>query len=279
VFLPVLEYLRTQGYQIKLVNNYEDLLKKMHQFHIVILSGVVSDHENQIIEIISKKTDPYFSEKTSTPQPHRDDTDNADDLNTQGISARLLIFGSGEIVSKFNLKPGIIASRPSVDLRTIDIAIRCLLFDFQTNQLLNTKGTLNLKKAAASINMSYEKQKILIGHFRSDVRGKFRNYFAQKNKYDIEEANEGPKLVNLAKTSTGEIHLIILDLNIPLMECMKVVKAIKTLPFHRRARFVILVKNAQKEQLLPLVKLGVRDFLSEESTVEEFGKKFGEIGF
>jgi response regulator RpfG family c-di-GMP phosphodiesterase len=167
---------------------------------------------------------------------------------------------------------------PSVDLRTIDIALRYLLFDFQTDQLLNTKGTLNLNKAAASINISYEKKKILIGHFKRDVRGKLREYLAQKNRYAIEEANEGPKLVNLAKTSVDEIHLIILDLNIPLMPCAEIIKAIKALPFHRRVKFVVTVKNAQKEQLIPLVKMWVRDFLSEEATIEEIDRKIFAMG-
>jgi CheY-like chemotaxis protein len=223
------------------------------------------------------KTDPYLKEKPLLKD--NNGPDHTENQNDQIISARLLIFGSQEIISKFNSKPGIIVSKPSIDLRAIDIAIRCLLFDFATDQLLNTKGTLNLKKAATSINVSFERKKILIGHANRDVRQKFKDYFIKQNRYDIEETNEGPKLINFAKTSTGEFSLIIIDLNIPLLPCLEVVKTIMMLPYHRRARFVITVKSAQKEQLLPLVKMGIKDFLSEESSVEEFSKKFHDIGF
>jgi HD-like signal output (HDOD) protein/DNA-binding response OmpR family regulator len=279
VFIPAFEYLRTQGYHLLLAKSYDEVLKKMHKFHIVILSGAGITHEKQIMELASMKTDPYTSGKSLTKQINNSETDCTKNPNDQDSSARLLVFGSDETVVKFNSQPGIIVSKSSLDLRTIDIALRCLLFDFKTDQLLNTKGTLNLKKTANSINVSFERKKILIGQSRNDIRRKFRDYFVEKNRYEIEETNEGPKLVNLAKTSTSEIHLVIIDLNIPLLSSFEVVKAIMTLPHHRRALFVITVKNPQKEQLLPLVKLGLRDFLNEESTMEELAKKFTQIGF
>jgi DNA-binding response OmpR family regulator len=72
----------------------------------------------------------------------------------------------------------------------------------------------------------------LIGHFNSDTRSKLKEYFEQKG-YSVEEANEGPKVVNLAKTMKDELHLLIISLDIPLLSCTEIVKSIKMMPNHR----------------------------------------------
>ena len=76
-----------------------------------------------------------------------------------------------------------------------------------------------------------------------------------------------------------ELHLLVISLNIPLLSCAEIIKNVKVMPNHRRARFVVTIANCEKEELVPLVKLGVRDFFNEETSMDQIFKKFQEMGF
>jgi HD-like signal output (HDOD) protein/DNA-binding NarL/FixJ family response regulator len=270
LFIPAFEFLKTQGYQVVLCRDLDELTEKISTFHAVVLTGASNENVSDITKLAALKTTPYLTSNTTSANdnPHSADS-----------TARMLLFSTDDKIIELSTIPGIVTSRPSLDLRTIDIALRCLLFDLSTDQMLNTNGTLSYKKNADSMKSNFDKKRILIGHVKSEIRSKIRNQFDEKNDCIIEESNEGPKLVNLAKTLTTELHLVIIDLNIPFLSCLEVIKSIMTLPYHRRAKFVVMVQNAEKEQLIPLVKLGIRDFISEDASAEEIAKKIGELGF
>ena len=116
-----------------------------------------------------------------------------------------------------------------------------------------------MQKAADSLKIKLSNKNVLIGHYKSETRSKLREYFEQRG-YTVEEANEGPKVVNLARTMEDELHLLVISMDIPLLSCEDIIKSIKTMPNHKRARFVVAFANREKKDLVPLVKLGVRDF-------------------
>lgn len=275
VFVPVYEYLKTQGYQIILSNSIQDLIERCKIAHAAVLTGVdnaLEEEFNQIsqINMVSFKQNTSDSDNENI----QTDTNGSKDSNT----AKMLLFGLDTEFMKQKQSSGIISSRYSVDLRTIDLAIHCLLNNLSTDQLLNEKGSLALQKAADSLQIKLQKRNVLIGHFKSETRNKLKEYFEQKG-YFVEEANEGPKVVNLAKTKKDELHLLVISLNIPLLSSAEIIKSIKEMPNHRRARFVVTFANCDKEELVPLVKLGVRDFFNEETSMDQVFKKFHEMGF
>ena len=274
VFLPIFEYLKTQGYQIALVKSIDELMINLASHHALIITGahagVVEDIHN-LAKMEMHSCSPQESSANQQPVPEQtEDTPH---------STRIMIFGKDEEILNLHGTPGIIASRYACDLRTIDIALRCLLSDFSTDQLLNTHGTLKYKKAAESVNITLQKRRILISHFNSVIREKIKTCFSGNDNYIVEETNDGAKTVNFAKTVTDEIDLLIIDLHIPVLSCSEVIKVIRMLPYHRRAKVVVMVSNVEKVQLIPLVKMGIRDFLSEEASEREMAAKFQEIGF
>lgn len=275
VFIPVYEYLKNQGYQITLSRSVEDLSCKCKSAHAAILTGVDKTREEELRLLSRIKMIPFCQKQVSDEDYMSTDKKSC----RQPDSAKMLLLVLDSEFLKRQHPSGIVSSMYSIDLRTIDIALHCLLFNLSTDQLLNAKGSLALQKAADSLKISLEKRCILIGHFKSEFRDKLKECFNPTLGYSIEEANEGPKLVNLARTMKDELHLIVLDLNIPLLSCVEVIKSIKELPKHRRVRFVVTFANCEKAQLVPLVKLGVRDFINEESSPEQIQKKFQEMGF
>jgi len=271
VFIPIYEYLKTQGYQITLSNSIQDLIEKCKTAHAAVLTGIDNVLEEELNQISQINMLPFKRNAADS------DDENVQATSSSGTNAKILLFGLDSELMKQKQSPGIISSINSVDLRSIDLAIHCLLYNLSTEQLLNTKGSLALQKAADSLHIRLEKRSVLIGHFNSDTRSKLKEYFEQKG-YSVEEANEGPKVVNLAKTMKDELHLLVISLDIPLLSCTEIVKSIKMMPNHRRARFVITFANCEKEDLVPLVKLGVRDFFNEETSMDQIFKKFQEMG-
>lgn len=272
VFIPVYEYLKTQGCQITLCNSIADLTEKCKASHVAILTGIDNAPKEELDQI-SKINMVPFKRKDSDSDDEKDQINSSTGINT----AKMLLLGLDSEFMKQKQSSGIISSIYSVDLRSVDLAIHCLLFNLPTEKLLNEKGSLALQKAADSLNINLEKRNVLIGHFNSETRSKFSKYFEQKG-YNVEEANEGPKVVNLAKTMKDELHLLVIDLDIPLLSCLEIIKSIKVMPNHRRAKFVVTFASCEKEDLIPLVKLGVRDFLNEDTSIDQIFKKFQEMG-
>lgn len=215
-----------------------------------------------------------FKHKTDYSDDGNVQTDNS---NTDSNTAKVLLLGLDIEFIKQKQFSGIISSRYSVDLRAIDLAIHCLLNNLSTDQLLNEKGSLALQKAEDSLQIKLRKRNVLIGHLNSETRSKLREYFEQKG-YSVEEANEGPKVVNFVRTMEDELFLLVISLNIPLLSCEEIIKSIKVMPNHRRARFIVTFANCEKKDLVPLVKLGVRDFFNEEISMDQIFKKFQEMG-
>lgn len=272
-FIPVYNYLKTQGYQIELVRTIQELNEKVSLVHAAILTGVDSTAEEYISQLTGVKMIPFIK-KGDTPSGQ-----NKDDSGGLGTtSAKLLLFGSDDSYLAQKKSKNVVTSMHTFDLRTVDIALHCLLANLSTDDLCNDKGTLRLQKAADSLNILFSKRKVLIGNSKTDARAKIKAYFEDSEKYTIEETNEGPKVVNLAKTMTSELDLLIVDLEIPFQSSVEVIKNIKMMPLHRQTRIIITFKNAEKEQLVPFVKMGVRDFINEEASSQELARKFQGMG-
>lgn len=274
-FIPVYEYMKTQGYQVSLSTNLTDLIEKVPCTHIAVLTGVKSDNNDDIRKLAEMKMLPFDNEKPSLESGAGNQNESSTEVD---LTNRILVFGPDGDYLKQIAAPGIVSSMYSFDLRTIDIALRCLLYKLSTEKLTNGRGTLYFQKTVDSLKIIMEKKRILIGHFKNDIRAKIKECFSE-SEYFIEETNEGPKIVNYAKSLIDELQLIIIDLNIPMLSCIEVIRAIKVLPYHRRAKFLILFASCEKDQLVPLVKIGIRDFISEDASKEEIAKKLHEIGF
>jgi CheY-like chemotaxis protein len=94
----------------------------------------------------------------------------------------------------------------------------------------------------------------------------------------VEEANESTKAINMARTQSAEITLVIVELAIPLKGALEVVREIKTLPNQKRARFCILLEETiDKQQLVPFVKLGVRLFARAQTMAEDLRVRLKEL--
>lgn len=69
-------------------------------------------------------------------------------------------------------------------------------------------------------------------------------------------------MVNFVRTMEEELYLLVISLNISLLSCEEIIKRIRIMPNHRRVRYVVAFDNCEKKDLVPFVKLRVRDFFN-----------------
>jgi CheY-like chemotaxis protein len=123
-----------------------------------------------------------------------------------------------------------------------------------------------------------EVRRILICHEKSDLRKLIRQAVERYSGVAIEESDDGQKAYNRARTMKDELFLVIVHLCIPVLDCSEMIRGIRELPHHKRAKFFVCFDNTQKEQLVPLVRVGVRDFVKESELDELLRIKLDGLG-
>ncbi len=256
-FNPIVEYLKTQRYKIVISKNRKDVEDTAASYHAFIVtdgSGAVFGD----IEQISGLKVQMFS--AANAEAKKNDSTNRDPVFT---NAKMIVFDiKKDIASPFSNKNTIVSKYP-VDLRNVDFVLAALLHDFPIDSSLNAMGALKPVKKISVAGKSKEKRRILVCHSKSDIRKIVRDAMEKYPETVMEEADDGLKAFNRARTTKEEIFLVIIQLCIPMMESFEVIKGIRELPNHKRAKFIVCFDTAQKEQLIPLVRVGVRDFIKE----------------
>jgi len=190
--------------------------------------------------------------------------------------ARFLIFDADGSIGSFTASPTMIVSRYPVDLRAVDMAVSMLISEPILPPELIVDNILRLPPQAAmsGANRGASIGIALVATGRSEIREKITASLRDLP-VTIETTNEGPKAVNLAKTSTTEICMVIIDVKIPFLTPADIVRQIRAMPTHKRAIYLAVVGNIMtKEQILPLAQLGIRNFVKESSSPEEIGEFF-----
>ncbi|NLE00946.1 MAG: HDOD domain-containing protein, partial [Fibrobacter sp.] len=269
-FNPVTEYLKTQGYNVVSIKNTDELNDYDKKFHLL----VVTDAESSKLDVIRP-----FMEMKFQKFNYGTDTDHDESTKTDAsMKNRTLIFDQSGEFSFSDPTKNVVISKYPVDLRTIDVAISCLLSDLPVDGLVNSYGVLKPLKNVSNPIITSKKRRILVANFQTECRKKFVSFLSSYSHLNIEEANDGIKALNLTRTQTEELSLLIISLEIPMLPCIDVIRRIMMSPYHRRAKFLVTMVNPEKEKLVPLIKIGIRDFIKEDITSEEFTAKLKTLG-
>lgn len=270
-FNPVVEYLRNQHYNVVVSKDRKDLDENGAAFHAII----VTDGNGAVfgdLEQISNLSMQLFAPEKGVKQP-----DAAFEL-PELTNAKMIIFDAQrDIASPFANKSAIVSRYP-VDLRNVDFVLAALLRNFPIESPLNTMGALKPIHKISVSGEAKDVRRILICHEKSEVKKLIRQAVEKYSSVVIEESDDGQKAFNRARTMKEELFLVIVHLRIPVLDCPEMIRGIRELPHHKRAKFFVCFDNTQKEQLVPLVRVGVRDFVKESELDEQLRVKLDGLG-
>ncbi|MCH4094526.1 MAG: response regulator [Acetobacter peroxydans] len=119
----------------------------------------------------------------------------------------------------------------------------------------------------------------LIVDDQSSIRQVLANSLAQLGFTNIAQRKDGKEAVEYLHQNPA--HLVISDFNMPVMDGLALLKAVRANPKTQKVAFIILTSEASKDLVQEAVKAGVNNFLAKPYTVaklrEVLEKVFGPI--
>ena len=119
----------------------------------------------------------------------------------------------------------------------------------------------------------------LIVDDQSSIRQVLANSLAQLGFTNIAQRKDGKEAVEYLDQNPE--HLVISDFNMPVMDGLALLKAVRANPKTQKVAFIILTSEASKDLVQEAVKAGVNNFLAKPYTVaklrEVLEKVFGPI--
>lgn len=119
----------------------------------------------------------------------------------------------------------------------------------------------------------------LIVDDQSSIRQVLANSLAQLGFTNIAQRKDGKEAVEYLDQNPA--HLVISDFNMPVMDGLALLKAVRGNPKTQKVAFIILTSEASKDLVQEAVKAGVNNFLAKPYTVaklrEVLEKVFGPI--
>ncbi|AQS84122.1 MAG: response regulator [Acetobacter aceti] len=106
---------------------------------------------------------------------------------------------------------------------------------------------------------------VVIVDDQTSIRTILRNSLAQLGIINVSERKNGKDA--LEYLSRNSPHLIISDFNMPEMNGLELLKAVRSNPRIAKTAFIILTGEASKELVQEAVKAGVNNFLAKPYTV------------
>ncbi|GBQ80057.1 chemotaxis protein CheY [Gluconacetobacter johannae DSM 13595] len=121
--------------------------------------------------------------------------------------------------------------------------------------------------------------KALIVDDQSSIRQVLANSLAQLGFMSIAQRKDGKEALEYLEQNPT--HLVISDFNMPVMDGLALLRAVRGNPAIQRVAFIILTSEASRDLVQDAVKAGVNNFLAKPYTVaklrEVLEKVFGPI--
>jgi two-component system chemotaxis response regulator CheY len=117
--------------------------------------------------------------------------------------------------------------------------------------------------------------KVLVVDDMSTMRRIVKNVLRQIGFSEIMEAENGQDA--LAKLKTGEFGLVVSDWNMPIMQGIELLRAIRADEHLKTLPFLMVTAEAQKENLIEAVQAGVSNYVVKPFTAEVLQSKLEKI--
>lgn len=238
---PVTTYLKIQGISIKEVNPAgSSCCDVLHEANLLFFPDMTKEHYNKVEKAATMQMEAYIPNKKS------------DDFIS--VNSKIICLDPQRELNPQHSTSSLYISRFPLDLRCLEFGLLNIINDERYLLPVNDMGSLK--------NAEIKKRNALIINKSGNIRDSFTNILSKE--YNIENTTEGPKGLNIAKTMKTELHLAIIELSVGLMRCEELVRALKLLPQHKRCRYIITIDKPQKEHLIPIVKMGIKEFIHEQ---------------
>jgi two-component system, chemotaxis family, chemotaxis protein CheY len=117
--------------------------------------------------------------------------------------------------------------------------------------------------------------KVLVVDDMSTMRRIVKNVLRQIGFSDIVEAENGQEA--LGKLKTGGFGLVVSDWNMPVMQGIDLLRAIRADPDLKALPFLMVTAEAQKENIIEAVQAGVSNYIVKPFTAEALQEKLDKI--
>jgi two-component system, chemotaxis family, chemotaxis protein CheY len=117
--------------------------------------------------------------------------------------------------------------------------------------------------------------KVLVVDDMSTMRRIVKNVLRQIGFSDIVEAENGQEA--LGKLKSGDFGLVVSDWNMPVMQGIDLLRAVRADPTLKALPFLMVTAEAQKENIIEAVQAGVSNYIVKPFTAEALQEKLEKI--
>jgi len=117
--------------------------------------------------------------------------------------------------------------------------------------------------------------KVLVVDDMSTMRRILKNVLKQIGFSDLTEAENGQDA--LTKLKAGEFGLVVSDWNMPVMQGIELLRAVRADPELKHLPFLMVTAEAQKENIIEAVQAGVSNYVVKPFTAEALQEKLEKI--
>ncbi len=262
VYNPVFEYIRSQKYGLTIFTTIEEAMDAVGESHALIVTDCADDNLEQIKSISNQRMMRFEPEKTEEEAANFIPTD-----------ANAIVFDLSQKLNCNDFKQNIIISGYPVDLRNVDMALAGLLLENIVTDNLNKMGTL---KPVSKVNLKgdiLDTVHVLLVNKDAENRSVFKGYVERTLKSTvIDEVNDFEKAINIAKATSNELHLVIIEVSSGHLPLSQVVATILALPNHKRVQFIVTFTDIREEDRQVLCKIEEVQFMRFNDSIDEFIK-------
>lgn len=119
------------------------------------------------------------------------------------------------------------------------------------------------------------KMKILVVDDFSTMRRIVKNVLKQLGFENIEEAEDGAQA--LAKLKSGAFNFMVSDWNMPNMDGLELLKAVRLDPALKSLPILMVTAEAEKDKVVTAIQAGVNNYVVKPFTAEVFKEKMDRI--
>ncbi len=119
--------------------------------------------------------------------------------------------------------------------------------------------------------------KVLVVDDMSTMRRIVKNVLKQIGFTDMVEAENGQDALNKLKAGDNGIGFIVSDWNMPVMQGIELLRAVRADPDLKHLPFLMVTAEAQKENIIEAVQAGVSNYVVKPFTAEALEVKLEKI--
>jgi HD-like signal output (HDOD) protein len=259
---PVYDYCVYRNYSITNTITESDCIEMIMEYDILMINGVTENHR----ELINKLSAIRLPAKKNNNTPQEEN-----DIHNSTVPVKMVLFSNDTSMNsdQFNSDTTILLSYP-VDLRSIDGIISCYVNNVSPLEFANNKPFVTIDKSVTEKSAT-----IGIIHSNLEYRTRVKNVLEKIAGIKVSEIDPSNPLTDLQLVAQESFKSIFLEFS-------STTQVIDTINLFKQKcpsnpSFVIIFKTVTKEDIVPLITIGITFFLAENDDDESIEKRIFSI--